>query len=57
MLGKVATWMLYARIGFTIVTDRRHRLAASWLFWIGLGARGRSRGRAYARKAREEMTA
>ena len=35
-LGKVATWILYAAIGFVLVT--RHGTAwPLWLFWIGLG--------------------
>jgi CDP-diacylglycerol--glycerol-3-phosphate 3-phosphatidyltransferase len=37
LLGKGATWVLYAAIGFRIVT---HDATAwpLWLFWIGLGA-------------------
>jgi cardiolipin synthase len=36
MLGKAATWLLYAGIGFRIVTPDSTRWPL-WLFWIGLG--------------------
>jgi len=36
MLGKAATWLLYAAIGFRIVTHD-HTSWPLWLFWIGLG--------------------
>ena len=36
MLGKAATWVLYAAIGFRIVTHD-HTSWPLWLFWIGLG--------------------
>ena len=36
MLGKAATWLLYAGIGFRIVTADSTRWPL-WLFWIGLG--------------------
>jgi cardiolipin synthase (CMP-forming) len=36
-IGKGATWLLYAAIGFRIVTHD-HTSWPLWLFWIGLGA-------------------
>jgi hypothetical protein len=36
MLGKAATWVLYAAIGFRIVTANS-TMWPLWLFWIGLG--------------------
>jgi len=36
LLGKAATWLLYAAIGFRIVTHDA-TLWPLWLFWIGLG--------------------
>jgi len=36
LLGKAATWLLYASLGFTMVTDK----GTAWpriLFWIGFG--------------------
>jgi CDP-diacylglycerol--glycerol-3-phosphate 3-phosphatidyltransferase len=36
VLGKGATWLLYAAIGFRIVTHD-HTTWPLWLFWIGLG--------------------
>ena len=35
VLGKAATWILYAAIGFRIVTHD-HTTWPLWLFWIGL---------------------
>jgi len=35
LLGKAATWVLYAAIGFRIVTHD-HTQWPLWLFWIGL---------------------
>jgi CDP-diacylglycerol--glycerol-3-phosphate 3-phosphatidyltransferase len=35
VLGKVSTWLLYAAIGFRIVTHD-HTSWPLWLFWIGL---------------------
>ena len=53
MLGKVATWLLYASLGFTMVTDEG-TLWPRVIFWIGfvaaLGALG-----AYLWKARREV--
>jgi CDP-diacylglycerol--glycerol-3-phosphate 3-phosphatidyltransferase len=37
IVGKGATWLLYAAIGFRIVTHD-HTSWPLWLFWIGLGA-------------------
>ena len=36
LLGKTATWLLYAGIGFRIVTHDRTAWPL-WIFWIGLG--------------------
>ena len=36
LLGKTATWLLYAAIGFRIVTHDSTSWPL-WLFWIGLG--------------------
>src|SRR5438874_5125760 len=35
LVGKVATWLLYAAIGFRIVTHD-HTAWPLWIFWIGL---------------------
>ena len=35
-LGKLATWLLYAALGFVMVTHRGAEWPL-WLFWIGLG--------------------
>ena len=35
ILGKAATWLLYAGIGFLIVTDRSTQWPY-WIFWAGL---------------------
>ncbi len=35
-LGKLATWILYASIGFVLVTHESTRWPL-WVFWIGLG--------------------
>jgi CDP-diacylglycerol--glycerol-3-phosphate 3-phosphatidyltransferase len=37
LLGKAATWLLYAAIGFRIVTHDATEWPL-WLFWIGLGS-------------------
>jgi len=37
VLGKAATWLLYAAVAFRIVTHD-HTGWPLWLFWIGLGA-------------------
>jgi len=36
LLGKVATWVLYASLGFTMVTHEGTQWPL-WLFWTGLG--------------------
>jgi len=35
-LGKLATWLLYAALGFVMVTHRGEEWPL-WIFWIGLG--------------------
>ena len=53
LLGKAATWLLYASIAFTMVT--RHGTAwPRWLFWAGLAVAFVSLV-FYARKARIEV--
>jgi hypothetical protein len=37
VLGKAATWLLYAAIGCRIVTHN-HTSWPLWLFWFGLAA-------------------
>jgi len=53
LLGKAATWLLYAAIGFRIVTHDATRWPV-WLFWIGLGA-AVAAGMFYVRDARKEV--
>jgi CDP-diacylglycerol--glycerol-3-phosphate 3-phosphatidyltransferase len=53
LLGKAATWLLYAAIGFRIVTHDATRWPV-WLFWIGLGA-AVAAGMFYVRDARKEL--
>ena len=53
LLGKAATWLLYAAIGFRIVTNDATRWPV-WLFWIGLGA-AVAAGMFYVRDARKEL--
>jgi hypothetical protein len=36
LLGKAATWVLYAGIGFLLVTPEGTSWPL-WIFWIGLG--------------------
>ena len=53
--GKVATWLLYASLGFTMVTDE----GTVWprvIFWIGFGLALAALG-AYLWKARREVRA
>ena len=52
-LGKLATWILYAAIGFTIVTGEGTDWPV-WLFWIGLGL-AVTAGVQYMLKARREV--
>ena len=52
-LGKAAPWLLYASLGFTMVTDK----GTTWprvLFWIGFGLAVAALG-AYLWKARREV--
>lgn len=53
LLGKAATWLLYAGIGFRIVTHDATRWPI-WLFWFGLGA-AVAAFLVYLRDAREEL--
>jgi CDP-diacylglycerol--glycerol-3-phosphate 3-phosphatidyltransferase len=53
MLGKGATWLLYAGIGFRIVTHD-HTSWPLWIFWIGLGAAVVA-ALLYVRDARREL--
>src|SRR5215213_7311075 len=53
LLGKVATWLLYASLGFIMVTDK----GTAWpraLFWIGFGC-AIAAILAYLWKARKEV--
>ena len=52
-LGKAATWLLFASLGFVMVTHRGTDWPV-WLFWIGLGVAFVSLGE-YVRKARREV--
>ena len=51
VVGKLATWLLYAGVGFRIVTDAAWPL---WLFWIGLGL-ALAAAVLYVRDARREL--
>src|SRR5262245_11176614 len=55
LLGKVATWILYAGLAFLIVTDESTSWPL-WIFWLGvvlaLGA-----GAQYVARARRTITA
>jgi CDP-diacylglycerol--glycerol-3-phosphate 3-phosphatidyltransferase len=53
LLGKAATWLLYAAIGFRIVTHD-HTSWPLWLFWTGLVAAVIA-AMFYARDARKEL--
>jgi cardiolipin synthase (CMP-forming) len=53
VLGKAATWLLYAAIGFRIVTHD-HTQWPLWLFWIGLAAAVAAAG-LYVRDAWKEV--
>ena len=52
-LGKLATWVLYASIGFVIVTDNGVAWPV-WLFWIGV-ALALVAAAQYVFKARREV--
>jgi CDP-diacylglycerol---glycerol-3-phosphate 3-phosphatidyltransferase len=53
LLGKAATWLLYAGIGFLIVTHRSTHWPY-WIFWAGL-ALAVAAGVVYAASARREL--
>jgi CDP-diacylglycerol--glycerol-3-phosphate 3-phosphatidyltransferase len=54
-LGKVATWLLYASLGLTMVTQDGTRWPL-WLFWTGLGLALLAAAQ-YVLKARREVRA
>ena len=53
ILGKAATWLLYASLAFVMVTDPAARWPL-WIFWTGFGLAVASLV-VYALKARREM--
>ena len=53
LTGKAATWLLYASLGFTMVT-RNSTDWPRWLFWIGFGLAALAAAQ-YAVKARREV--
>ena len=53
LAGKAATWLLYASLGFTMVT-RDGTDWPLWLFWIGFALAGLAAAQ-YALKARREV--
>ena len=55
LLGKVATWLLYASLGFVMVTHKGTQWPL-WIFWIGLILALVSFGE-YVLKARREVLA
>jgi hypothetical protein len=55
MLGKIATWLLYASLAFVMVTHKGADWPL-WIFWIGLAIGLVSLGE-YALKARREVLA
>jgi CDP-diacylglycerol--glycerol-3-phosphate 3-phosphatidyltransferase len=55
LTGKAATWLLYASLGFTMVTAQSTHWPR-WLFWIGFGLAVLAAAQ-YALKARREVTA
>jgi cardiolipin synthase (CMP-forming) len=55
LLGKAATWILYAAIGFRIVTHD-HTSWPLWLFWIGL-AGAVTAAMFYVLEARQQLRA
>jgi len=55
MLGKIATWLLYASLAFVMVTHKGADWPL-WIFWIGLVVGLISLGE-YALKARREVLA
>ena len=52
-LGKLATWLLYASLGFVMVTHRGTHWPL-WIFWAGFAIAVASL-LLYARKARREL--
>ena len=54
-VGKLATWVLYAALGFVLVTDDGVGWPV-WLFWIGVGLALVAAAQ-YALKARREVAA
>jgi len=55
VLGKAATWLLYASLGFVLAT-RSGTSWPLWIFWAGFGVALASLGQ-YALKARRELAA
>ena len=55
LLGKAATWLLYAALGFIMVT-REGTSWPTWIFWSGLALGLVALGE-YALKARREVLA
>jgi CDP-diacylglycerol--glycerol-3-phosphate 3-phosphatidyltransferase len=55
LLGKIATWLLYASLAFVMVTHKGTDWPL-WIFWAGLGVGLVSLGE-YALKARREVLA
>ena len=55
LLGKIATWLLYASLGFIMVTHEGTQWPL-WIFWSGLVLALVALGE-YALKARREVTA
>ena len=53
-LGKLATWLLYASLGFVMATHEGAQWPL-WIFWAGLAIAAASL-LLYARKARRELT-
>jgi CDP-diacylglycerol--glycerol-3-phosphate 3-phosphatidyltransferase len=55
LLGKIATWLLYASLGFIMVTDKGTQWPL-WIFWAGLVTGLIALGE-YVLKARREVLA
>jgi CDP-diacylglycerol--glycerol-3-phosphate 3-phosphatidyltransferase len=55
LAGKAATWLLYASLGFTMVTAQSTAWPR-WLFWIGFALAALAAAQ-YALKARREVAA
>ena len=55
LAGKVATWLLYAALGFAMVTHKGDDWPL-WIFWAGIAAAAVAFVQ-YASKARKEVTA